>query len=163
MSSSDRRTLLGLLALASLAACGFTPAYGPGGAAEGLQGRIRFDDPSDRDSFNFVTRLHDRLGRPQAPAFLLSYAITTRQVGLGIEPDNTTSRYDLIGQVTWTISDSATGAELASGKAESFAGRFDTGSTVTSLAGQEDQALRLMVMLADKVVTQILATAEDWS
>ena len=65
MSSFNRRTLLTLpLALpAVLAACGFTPAYGPAGPAQGLQGRIRAADPGDKDGFDFVTGIEARFGR----------------------------------------------------------------------------------------------------
>ena len=48
MSSSDRRIFLSLLAALPLAACGFTPAYGPSGPARGLLGRVRVDDPDGR-------------------------------------------------------------------------------------------------------------------
>ena len=49
MSSSDRRFVLGAFALLPLAACGFTPAYAPGGPAEGLLGQILVDAPEDKD------------------------------------------------------------------------------------------------------------------
>ena len=84
MSSFNRRTLLTLpLALpAVLAACGFTPAYGPAGPAQGLQERIRAADPGDKNGFDFVTAIEARFGRSKDPRYGLAYTITTETVGL---------------------------------------------------------------------------------
>ena len=67
----------------ALAACGFTPANAPGGPVSKLHERIRVDDPSDKNGFDFVERMEERLGRPEAPAFDLAYTITTKAVGDG--------------------------------------------------------------------------------
>ena len=75
MSLSDRR--LFLIGLAALAGCGFTPAYGPGGAGAALQGKVRIAEPSDRNGFDLVQRLEDRLGRSSAPRYLLDFTIAT--------------------------------------------------------------------------------------
>ena len=66
MSSFNRRTLI-LMPLA-LAACGFTPAYGPKGPAQSLRGKLRATDPSDKLSFDFVTAVEARFGRATAKA-----------------------------------------------------------------------------------------------
>ncbi len=107
MSSSDRRTFLTLVAAAPLAACGFAPAYAPGGPAAGLLGRVTVDAPEDRDAFDLVARLEDRLGRTRAPAFRLSYRITTRAEAQAIAPDNTINRYQLLGFVDFALHDPA--------------------------------------------------------
>jgi LPS-assembly lipoprotein len=73
MSSSERRTVV--LSLLALGACGFTPAYGPGGAAQGLRGRIAFDEPFDRAGFDLVRQLEQRLGLPTDPRWRLSASI----------------------------------------------------------------------------------------
>ena len=65
MSSLDRirpnrRSLL-ILPLA-LAACGFTPAYGPSGPAKHLQGAIHAIDPTDKNGFDLVERIEQNFG-----------------------------------------------------------------------------------------------------
>jgi len=161
MSSFSRRTFIALLA-APLAGCTFTPAYGPGGPAVGLQGAIRSDDPKDKNGFDLVGRLEDRLGRPQAPRFQLGYSITTAAIGVGITPQNAITRYHLTGAVDWVLSDNS-GTRLAGGRVESFTAYSATGSTVAGLAAEEDAALRLMRILADQIVTRLLATAGQWA
>jgi len=160
MSSYNRRTLLTLLALAG---CGFAPAYGPGGAAAALQGAIRVANPTDKTGFDLVERLEERLGRPTNTAYDLAYTITTASVGVGITPDNAITRYNLTGSIDWTLTSRATKARVAGGRVENFASYSATGSTVAGLAAEEDAALRLMRMLADQIVTRLIATAGQWA
>ena len=160
MSLFNRRAVL-LMPLA-VAACGFAPAYGPGGAANGLTGTIRAADPTDKNAFDLVARLDQRLGRPNADRYDLTYSITTQAVGVGITPDNAITRYNLKGAVDWTLTDRGTGARLTGGKVECFTSYSATGSTVAGLAAEEDAALRLMHILADQIVTRLIASADAW-
>lgn len=160
MSLFNRRTIL-LLPL-GMAACGFTPAYGPGGPANGINGTIRAADPADKNAFDLVARLDQRLGRPNVDRYDLTYTITTQPVGVGITPDNAITRYNLKGAVDWALTDRSTGLRLTGGKVESFTSYSATGSTVAGLAAQEDAAARLMRILADQIVTRLIATSGDW-
>ena len=159
MSSFDRRAVL-ILPLA-LAACGFSPAYAPGGAATRLQDRVRAADPTDKNAFDLVERLEERLGRGRNAAYLLSYTITTQAVGLGVTTDNKITRFNLTGVIDYTLSDAATGARLTGGRVQSFTAYSATGSTVAGLAAEEDAATRLMRILADQIVARLIAAAAD--
>ena len=161
MSSFNRRSLL-LMPLA-LAACGFTPAFGPGGPAKGLAGTIRVADPTDKNGFDLVERLEERLGRPQADRFDLAYTIRTDSVGVGITPDNAITRYNLTGTIDWAMTDRSSGARLTGGTVASFTSWSATGSTVAGIAAKEDAALRLMRLLADQIVTRIIASSPTWA
>jgi len=161
MLSPDRRLFLTLLA-GTLAACGFAPAYAPGGPAAGLQGSIRAADPGDKNAFDLVERLEERLGRPDAPRYSLAYTIRTDEVGIGITTSNAITRYTLTGRIDWTLSD-ATGARLAGGRVESFTSYSATGSTVAGLAAEEDAARRLMRLLADQIVTRLIGASAQWA
>jgi LPS-assembly lipoprotein len=160
MSSCNRRTLLLFL---PLAACGFAPAYGPGSAMAGLQGRVRVADPSDKNGFDLVERLEESLGRPDAPLYDLTYSVTTASEAVGITPEGTITRYTLSGEVTWALIRRADQARITGGSAESFTAYSATGSTVAGLAAEEDAALRLMRILADQIVTQLIATSASWA
>jgi LPS-assembly lipoprotein len=151
-----RRAVLALLI--ALPACGFTPAYAPGGPAAGLQNSIRIDDPTDKNAFDLVERLEERLGRPQAAPYRLGYTITTSPIGVGISPENAITRYNLTGSVDWSLTD-ATGARIAGGRVDNFTSYSATGSTVAGLAAEEDASFRLMRILADQIVIRLIATA----
>jgi len=157
MWSSDRRAfLLGSLALAG---CGFTPAYGPGGGAAELRGRIALKAPGDKLTFDLNARLEDRLGAASAPIYLLTCAITTNATGVAITPDGAVTRYNLTGTAAWRLVETATGNERLTGTAKSFTSYSATGSTVAGLAAEEDARGRLMVILADQIVTRLIAAA----
>lgn len=164
MWSSDRRSLLaGAAALLSLAACGFTPAYAPGGAGDRLQGQIRADAPGDSEDYVFVARMEDRLGRSTESApMLLRYKIDTNSDGLAITSDQETLRYHLTGEAAFSVVDRSTGAVLTSGWVESFTSYSAIGTTVATRASEKDATERLMLILADEVTTQLLATAGTW-
>lgn len=157
MSLPDRRSLI-LLPLA-LAACGFAPAYGPGGAAADLQGSVRVAAPTDKNGFDLVERLEERLGLANGPRFDLTYTISTSAVGVGITPEDATTRFHLTGTVEWSLISRETGSRVAGGTVESFTAYSATGSTVAGLTAEEDAAYRLMRILADQIVTRLIATA----
>jgi LPS-assembly lipoprotein len=161
MSSFNRRTLLTLpLALpAVLAACGFTPAYGPAGPAQGLQGRIRAADPGDKNGFDFVTAIEARFGRSKDPRYGLAYTITTEAVGVGFATDTTITRYNLTGRVDWSLTDTESDTRIAGGTAENFTSWSATSATVAAVAAEQDAAKRLMVILADQIAAEILAAS----
>ncbi len=143
----------------ALAACGFTPAYAPGGAATKLMGAVRLADPTDKNAFDFVERIEERLGRTELHRFDLAYNIVTESVGVGITPDNRITRYNLKAAIDYTLSDTATGQRITGGRVQSFTSYAATGSTVAGLAAEENAAYRLMRLLADQIVTRLIAEA----
>jgi LPS-assembly lipoprotein len=161
MSSFNRRLFL-LMPLA-VTACGFTPAYGPNGPAQGIQSSIRVADPTDKNAFDLVERLEERLGRPSADRFDLTYTIKTTATGVGITPDNAITRYNLNGVIDWALTNRATGTRVSGGQVKSFTSYSATGSTVAGLAAQEDAARRLMRILADQITARLLATSGSWN
>lgn len=166
MSSSDRRTFLvsGLSAAGlSLAGCGFRPAYGPGGTAEGLRGRIAVDAPDGIDDFTLVEQLETRLGRASAPRWRLSYRVATESEGLGVTAEQDTTRYNITGRAAFQLRDIDSGSVVQSGEVDSFTAYSATGSTVATRTAERDAYRRLMVILADEMVTRLLAGSGAWA
>ncbi len=148
-----------LMAPLALAACGFAPAYAPGGPATVLLGTVRAQDPTDKNGFDLVERLEERLGRLEDHRFDLTYTITTQAVGVGVTTDNEITRFNLRGAIDYTLSDHATGARLAGGRVQNFTAYSATGSTVAGLAAEEDAATRLMRILADQITARLIAVS----
>jgi LPS-assembly lipoprotein len=159
----SRSIILGVIASLSLAACGFTPAYAPGGSGTKLQNTVLAAEPHDKPAFDLVERLEERLGPSDHPHYGLSYKIALKPAGVGITTDNAITRYNLIGVVDWELTDVLTGTHLTKGRAENFTSYSATGSTVAGLAAQEDASQRLMRIIADQIVTQLLATSGQWA
>ena len=159
MSSSDRRQFLTLLLGLPLVGCGFTPAYAPGAPATALRGRVEADAPVNRDGFTFVARIEDRLGRPDAPRYRLSYAISTQRADLAVTTAGSILRYEISGQVTWSLIAIGSGAVVTGGTAQSFTGSAATRATIAAQAAEDDARQRLMQILADQVATRLIAEA----
>jgi LPS-assembly lipoprotein len=162
MSSSDRRGFLAALAALPLAACGFSPVYGPGGGGDRLRGRIAFADPSDALSFALVGRLRERIGQGAGP-YRLDYTITRSEAALGITGAQDVNRIRVNGVVSFTVTDTASGAEVQSGSVSTFTAFASSGSPVATAAARRDADLRLMTALADQIVSQLLARAAGWA
>lgn len=149
-----RRTAI--LALLALAGCGFTPVYGPDGAANNLRGRIDVARPSDEEGFALVKRLEDRLGQSQASDLSLTADIRISEVAVGFLPDGEISRYNVIGQVDWRLARVGNGTEVTRGSEKSFTSYSATSTTVATTFAQRDARRRLMVILADRIVTDLM-------
>lgn len=158
MSLSDRRIFL--TSLAALAGCGFTPVYGPGGGGLAFYGQVAITTPNDRNEFNLVRQLEQRLGRNTGGAYALSYELNLVEDELGILPDQTITRYNVSGQANFTVIRVATDEVVTSGKVQSFTSYAATGTTVSTLTAEGDAYARLMVILADQIVTRLMATAD---
>jgi LPS-assembly lipoprotein len=163
MSSSDRRTFLTLLAAAPLAACGFTPVYGPNGAGNALRDRLRIEPPDTRLGFVLVARLEDRLGRAQAPTHVLTWDIETSARGLAITGTDDITRINLNGTLTFAVTEAGSDLRVQSGEVSTFTAYSTTGSPVATAAARRDAEDRLMVALADQLVSRLLSGAPDWA
>lgn len=165
MSLLDRRSLLLALPLLA-AACGFTPVYAPGGTGAVLHGRIEVQSPekitSDKatNSYFLVRNLEQRLGRGTAATHKLDLTLKTREEGQALTADNDITRYSVIGTASFSLVRLSDGVIVSSGTVRNFTGYSATGSTVETLAGERDAHERLMVILADQITAQILATAD---
>lgn len=151
-----RRAVLALAAPLTLAACGFAPAYAPGGAGDRLGGRIDLGVPDTPEGFLLRARLEDRLGRATAPVARLDVGIAIDVEPAAVTPERAITRYDLDGRAAWRLAD-AGGRTLAEDIARAFTGYSATGTTIATRAAEADARARLMVLLADAIVARLLA------
>jgi LPS-assembly lipoprotein len=158
---SDRRSLL--LGALALGGCGFTPVYGPGGAAEGLRGRISFDEPFDRAGFDLVRQLENRLGVPAAPRWRLSASIRRSEERIAVTSEGVANRFQILGRVDFALREIGTDRTVTSGSVETFTSYSATRTAVATRAARDDAEARLMVILADQIADELLATADRWS
>ena len=158
MSSDHLPRRFFLLGLLGLAGCGFAPVYGDGGA---IRGQFDFDTDATVIGYHLGDRLANRLGAPDAPRYVVKAAVTTRERAAAITAEGDTSRLNVIGVVNWSLTERATGRQIATGQTEAFTSYAATASTVATQATRDDARKRLAQILADMIVTQILARAEE--
>jgi len=157
MSWFNRRAVL-LVPLA-LMACGFTPAFGPNGAATALRGTIEVQAPTNRNGFDFVRQIEQRLGRAEVAQYDLTYAISTSSQRLGVTTDGAITRYNLLGTVNWALTERATGTVRANGSEQNFTAWSATGVTIAAVNAETDASSRLMRILADQIVARLIAVS----
>ncbi|WP_422002502.1 LPS assembly lipoprotein LptE [Roseovarius mucosus] len=156
MSWYSRRFFL-MSGLALLAGCGFAPAYGPGGAGTALMGRVIVEAPDTRASYLLTQEIETRLGRPANPRYALIPVVTLNTQAMAINRNNVASRFNLLGTVAYSLRDLETGVIVTSSEVTSFTGYSATGTTVAVQAAERDAEARLMAILADQVLTRLLA------
>ena len=159
----SNRQALTLIIAAALSGCGFAPAYGPSGTAGKLQSQITVDAPENRDQQLLVQELENRLGRTSTGRYQLHYDLSYDEARMAVTADNTTTRFNIVGTVAYALRDSGSQEILSTGKVSSFTGYSTTSSTVATLASERDARKRLAVILADKIVTQLIAAAPEMS
>lgn len=144
------------MGLCALAGCGFRPVYGTGGAASALRDAIALSAPQTSDGYALRQRIEDRLGRAANARYTLDVGIDVGSVAVAVSSGDAATRINLPGTATWVLKDSA-GTTLGQGKADTFAAYSTTASTVATLTAEDDAHGRLMVALADQIVTQLIA------
>lgn len=160
MSSFDRRSVF--LGLIALPACGFEPVHGTGGAAQGLYSQIGIEAPNDANSYNLRKQLEDRLGRGDAPEFIMAVSLDLKTESLAITSEQSINRLNVIGTARYQIRRSGTETVLDQGKVSNFTGYSASGSTVATSSARDDAFERLTVTLADQIVSRLYATAGSW-
>lgn len=150
-----RAALLG--AVGMLAGCGFSPLYGDRGSAQGLRNAVALHAPETPDGYHLRQRLIDRLGNADSASYDLDLTVQLTEVPLGIAADNTATRVNITGAVTYTLRD--LGAQtITEGTVSSFTSYSSTSTTVATRAAAQDARTRLMTILADQIVTRLLAS-----
>jgi LPS-assembly lipoprotein len=156
MSLYSRRTLLALPM--ALAACGFSPVYGPEGAGTKLRGQVLVQEPSTQAGYLLTRHLESRLGRSGTAArFALDLDIATEEGGLAINAAGDTTRFNLAGRVAYALRDTTSGIVVTSGTVENFTAYSAIGSTVATLAAESDAVERLMGILGDQITARLYA------
>lgn len=158
-SSLARRNVLKSLAglgLAGLAACGFSPAYAPGGAASRLHGRTLLPDPNSEESYLLIRELEQRLGRAGSVDYALELTLRISESRLAVNAANDTTRFRVSGDLDYKLRD-ASGALLTEGQVTNFTGYSATGSTVATQAAGRAARARIVTMLADLLMSRLIA------
>jgi LPS-assembly lipoprotein len=160
LSSETHSRRLFLLGLLALGGCGFVPVYGGDNV---LRGNVVFETRDTVPGFRLRERLEQRLGVPVTPEYVLRAQITDRRRSLAITTSGDNTRFNVIGTVTWVLTQAATGEVIANGSHETFTSYAATGSTTATQAAEADATARLSVALADMIVSRLLLLAPDLS
>ncbi|MEX0337817.1 MAG: LPS assembly lipoprotein LptE [Arenibacterium sp.] len=146
---------------AALGACGFTPVYGPDGQARALWNQVEIEERVTEEGYLLVRNLEERLGRTSSGDFTLATEIRVSEQGQGVTEEGNITRFSIVGRVDYEMRANESGDVVARGNVENFTGYSATGTTVETLAAQSDARERLMQIMADQIVTRLLAGVDE--
>lgn len=149
--------------MAALAGCGFTPVYGSEETATALLEQNALDPPQDRNTFMLNRRIKERLGQATAGAWRLSTKSETENIGLGFTADGDFTRYHINGTAIYTLRRTGSSDIYRVGKVQHLTSYSATGTTVATLASKREAEVRIMTILADQIIDQVLLISEDLS
>ena len=149
-----------ILPFLAFTACGFTPVYGTNGNASVLLNSVLVQEPKNREGYSLTKQIEKRLGRATDPRFKLGVTVTTSEAALNVDSTGNNNRYNVLGLVEYTLRDTQTGQIAASGRVDSFTGYSASGTTISAQAAKEDAQERLMIILADLLISNLIATSE---
>lgn len=164
ISPVRRRTFVGGLcsvAALALSGCGFRPLYGSSGVSGSPQvlaamAQMRIRPIADRSGQRLRQILNEQVhtnGPAEQQRYDLEIQLNKQVVELGVRPDSTTSRANLVMNATYSVYEG--GARLFGDTSQAIVSYNildDQFATVASQAAAEDRALR---QLGDDIKTRI--------
>ena len=163
MSSSDRRKILGGLALggaAWLATGCFRPMLAENASASALIGRVALPESNDRFSYYLRQTLTERLGEPRSPDFRLEVASRLERDRLAITQNDAVTRISLTAVADWALYRAGETAPLLKESAVSQSGYNSTASLFATREVRRDVERRLARELGERIALRILARAD---
>lgn len=167
MWSSDRRRLLGGLALGGLtwglawltAGC-FRPMLAEGEASRALTGRIELPEVRDRFSYHLNRSLAERLGEAGAPAYRLAVETRLERESLAITQDDAITRVRLTAVADWALFPVGAAEPVLRESTRSRSGYNSTASLFATREVARDVERRLARDLGERIARRLLARAE---
>jgi LPS-assembly lipoprotein len=151
----------------SLAACGFTPLYGPDAPASRMAGRVEVATLQGAPGFRLREQLTGRLGPAIEPTHRLEIALDLEQTGVALTEQNFTTRYNVVGTADFRLVPLAGGPPVLTGQVRAITGysapASETASAFATLAAERDAEQRVARDLADKILQRLALSAGTWT
>lgn len=159
------RSVLALLAIFALSACGLSPMYAGGGSSGVAQGIAAVDIPAieGRGGWLVKNALEARLGvaGQTTPAYRLDVRLDGSLEALGVLNDDTISRERRILRARYQLVELATDTVLLDAAAGSDAGIDVVSSEYATIAAEQKALENLALNIANRMATQIAVTLRN--
>ncbi len=165
MSSFSRNVFILLLVCAGLISCGFQPALQqntPGGTviSDGFEIKVS----GKRQAFLLEERLLQRLSRPDgAPRYQLQVSLTTNTANAAVPGAGGVDRKALHGMAQYEVRLAGETTVLAQGRVKGVAEYSANREALATLSAERDAEVRLMTQLSERIFSQLVLTASEWS
>jgi LPS-assembly lipoprotein len=163
----SKRTAIMAAALLALAGCGFTPLYGTGTPAAGMNGQVAVDVIDGAAGFVMRERLVTRLGPADAPTHRLAVGAEFETIGVALTTESVTTRFNVIGRAGYALVPLAGGPPVLTGEVRAITGYsspdLPAANAFATESAERDAFRRLARMLADDIVLRLAVSAADWA
>ena len=140
-----------------IAGCSFEPAWIAGNnKAKIFWQKIDLKEPKTSNEFHLNRYLVSRVGGAEDAEFLLKYELFTNTRRTALSFDGKAYRIRIHGEVTFSLIHSSKNVVLVSSSVKDSLGYSDAILAVTDQASERDAYARLMVLLGDKIVDELL-------
>jgi len=160
---SGRRSAVILIASLALclSACGFTPMYGAGSAARGLED-IRIETGDERIEFLLQEALLDAMdARSASGPMTLRAESTISVIGLGIGAEAIAVRYAVQLSVSYTVTNETNGETVFAGQVSTEASYNASNEAYATQAARLDAEERAAHEVADRISMQLARAARN--
>ena len=145
--------LVGIL----IASCSFEPAWIAGKNKEKiLWQKIDFKEPKTSNEYRLNRYLVSRVGDAENAEFFLKYELITDTKRTALSFDGKAYRIRIHGEVKFTLIDNSRNTIVVSSSVKDSLGYSDAILAVTDQASERDAYARLMVLLGDRIVDELL-------
>ena len=152
-----KKYLFALLLGVFVAACSFEPAWmAQDQKAKILWQKIDIKKPKTSNEFHLNRHLAARLGNAKDSKLFLKYELFTETKRTALSFDGKAYRIRIHGEVIFSLIHSSTNVVLVSSSVRDSLGYSDAILAVTDQASERDAYARLMVLLGDKIVDELL-------
>ena len=155
----SRQLLLAACSL-FLVSCGYEPIYGPYGSFKNLDGNVSIQAPSDRAGYVMYHQLDNRLKDSDDGEYKLSFNISETSSRAAIDQNGRAHRALLEGFATYDFRRTSDNKTIIKGRVHGFTGYSTLATSVASHASSRDATERLMTMLADKIIYELVLAAD---
>ena len=143
-----------------LASCGYQPIYGTSGVAYRLERNVSIVAPSDRAGYVLYHQLNKYLKDADDGEFKLLFNISKTSSRVAIDENGRAHRALLEGFATFDLRRASDNKTLVKGRVKGFTGYSTLATSVASHASSRDATQRLMTMLADKIMYELVLAAD---
>ena len=151
--------LLALLFGVFIASCDFEPAWiAKDNKIKVLWQKVNLKEPITSNEFRLNRYLASRIGDAKDAEFSLEYELFTETKRTALSYDGKAYRFRILGEIKFSLLHSEKDTVLLSSSVKDSLGYSDAILAVTDQASERDAYKRLMVLLGDRIVDELLSS-----
>ena len=153
------KRIIGFWALLLLGACGFEPVYATSTSTNSVRNNFDLSAPTDRGTYQFYHNLRGQISDNPQAQYALSYTISQSATNAATDADGKSHRGVLKGSLAYRITRKINGQTVKTGNVKWLTSYSALASSVASDAAGRDATKRLMKILSDNLVDELMMVA----